>query len=165
MTSDGSCQFSSIALQCASTPSRVRAQIVQWMREHPHSKNDEPFWAFEEDFWTTYNSWEEYCNQMAKPLTWGNEISLIAFAEATGCAVFVFALEAEKDYCYYPTTRKETNEIIQLAHIPEIHYCAVTPFGILFLPYVINCLLKILMSQIWQTICVECNSKILKVVL
>lgn len=128
VTSDGSCQFSAIAFQFDNLlTSEVRAQAVQWMRDHPHSADNEPHWAFEKGFWETYISWEHYCDEMAKPATWGNEISLIAFAEATGCVIQVYSWQESGDFYYLPTTFKEGNNRVFLAHLPEVHYYAIAP--------------------------------------
>lgn len=129
ITSDGSCQFSSVAVQVDKTPSIVRAEVVQWMKDHPHTHDNEPFWKFEPEFWETFDSWEDYCDEMANSTAWGNQITLIAFAENSRCKVTVYASRSEADFTYSPTTWKDGDDIVVLAYLSELHYFAALPDG------------------------------------
>lgn len=94
MVSDGACQFRALAHQLLGNEHHhavVRQVAVAHMRRHA-------------EFFSLYfegRGFENYTSKMAKPTTWGDELTLRAVTEAFDCVAHVITSESANWYLVY----------------------------------------------------------------
>lgn len=123
---DGNCQFHSISDQLFDGIEQspwVRAQIVQWLREHGDWELPENG-ARLRDF--ALEDWDSYCNNMARPGIWGDHLTLTAAANLFGVRIVLFSSVEDNHYIteYLPSVITSPT-VLYLCHYAEYHYGSV----------------------------------------
>ena len=137
MEADGACQFRALAYQLLGEQSHhavVRQVVIAHMRRH------EAFFCI---YFEAAGEFEVYLRKMAKPTTWGDELTLRAAAEAFGCVAHVITSEAANWYLVYKSEEGDDSADVEailprarlappprgkdvmLAYVSPIHYNAV----------------------------------------
>lgn len=113
---DGNCLFRSISVQLFGTPENhvaVRAKVVEYMMAD--RAQFEPFLG--EDF-------SKYISAMARPGTWGDELSLRAACESFQIMISVITSERSNWFVRYTPKISPRGDIF-LAYVSPIHYNAI----------------------------------------
>eukprot|EP00746_Dinoflagellata_sp_MGD_P058207 gnl/MRDRNA2_/MRDRNA2_249568_c0_seq1.p1 gnl/MRDRNA2_/MRDRNA2_249568_c0~~gnl/MRDRNA2_/MRDRNA2_249568_c0_seq1.p1 ORF type:complete len:280 (-),score=45.98 gnl/MRDRNA2_/MRDRNA2_249568_c0_seq1:62-775(-) len=120
MVDDGNCQFRAISQELFGSQKYhevVRAQVLSYLKQHKADFAE--FFADEE--------WSEYLETMAKPRTWGDEMSLRAAAEAFAVTIHVLTSSEENwllEYSPKADSDKGAREVF-LTYVAPIHYNSV----------------------------------------
>lgn len=124
---DGSCQFVSICFTAGIPvdPADFRSQVVNFLRHLPH--------MFAGKISANFTSFEAYLQNMSRPSTWGDELTLQASACLLLAPIRVLSdsdLEPERRFTPPPTIAPEVwgNEIV-LCHVGANHYEATAPLA------------------------------------
>ena len=87
---DGACQFRALAVQLwgdEEAHGEVRAQAVAHLRQQPPLFYEPQVFSSEVDDFVDVHSVEQYLDEMSKPGTWGDEVTLRAAADANGVVI------------------------------------------------------------------------------
>ena len=130
---DGNCQFAALADQLNIIKAKshhaksVRQDIVQWLRDNKDIQlpNETTLAGFVE------GDFIEFCDEMTKPGTWGNHITLQAACEVYGVAIHVISSAEVPDPQWYYVIApfgSESTDLLHLAHWVEWHYGSLVRF-------------------------------------
>lgn len=128
---DGNCQFYSISDQLfgeISYANDIRKKAAEWLQENPNKEiNGCPLNCFIYD-----KTWDEYCEEVGKNGSWGDQMSLIAVANVYNLRIIVISSVKGDNYVTEvypdpPLPNREPPRQITIAHIAELHYCSVVP--------------------------------------
>ena len=121
---DGNCQFRSLAvflLGSAEKHGVVRSAVVAYLRAAPPRQFAILF--------ASAAAFLAYCDDMAKPATWGDELTLAAAAEAFGVEVHVLHSACAESWhtVYSPSTPSAAGKTKRafLAFVAPVHYDAI----------------------------------------
>jgi hypothetical protein len=118
---DGNCQFRALADQLFSDQERhaeLRIAAVNQLRSEP-----EHYGAFVHD-----EDWESYVQRMKRDGEWGDQRTLQAVADAYKVTAHVYSHDPEMPFpLVLPSQHLDTDRIIRLSHVPEVHYSSVHP--------------------------------------
>lgn len=121
ITGDGACQFRAVADQLFGDQAlhwKVRARAVDQLRAHEAEYRD---FAVTENF-------EEYLRRMARPTTWGDNLSLQAVADAYSVQVCILSSFMEKRFlCIRPASGQQPILEVWLGFFAECHYTSLEP--------------------------------------
>ena len=124
---DGSCQFVSICFTAGIPvdPADFRSQVVNFLRHLPQ--------MFADKITANFTSFEAYLQNMSRPSTWGDELTLQASACLLLAPIRVLSdsdLEPKRRFTPPPTIAPEVwgNEIV-LCHVGANHYEAAAPLA------------------------------------
>ena len=122
---DGSCQFVAV-LFSAGIPLDVqdfRAQVVHYLRSLPE--------LFETKIDSSFRSFSTYCDALARPSAWGDELSLCAMAHLLMRPITCFADNEAEDVRHFlppPLISEEVwGDPIYICHIMNNHFDATAP--------------------------------------
>jgi len=133
MEDDGNCQFRSLSAELFGSQNHhglVRSKVVEYMASH----------ADEYSFYIGEAAeWANYLRTMAKPRTWGDELTLRAACDCFGCVVHVVTTEHDNWLLHYvpsaldgqmreqDSTPPEGVRECFLAYVSPIHYNIIAP--------------------------------------
>lgn len=66
--------------------------------------------------------YEEYCDLMSKPMTWGDNITLQAAADFYGCEIFILTSYQQEAIIRVLPEGRPSEQKIWLAFWAEVHY-------------------------------------------
>eukprot|EP00698_Gefionella_okellyi_P022555 TRINITY_DN7494_c0_g1_i1.p1 TRINITY_DN7494_c0_g1~~TRINITY_DN7494_c0_g1_i1.p1 ORF type:complete len:185 (+),score=48.08 TRINITY_DN7494_c0_g1_i1:302-856(+) len=119
MLGDGNCQFRSFSSQLYRTPDHhlhVRASAVAQLREKRHLYS--MFFDGDADM-------DRYIAQMAKPMTWGDEITMKAVADRFGVVIHVITSTDDYWSLVYQPDQKLVDKHLFVSYISPVHYNSV----------------------------------------
>ncbi|PRW45646.1 OTU domain-containing protein isoform X1 [Chlorella sorokiniana] len=117
---DGNCQFRALSDQLFRTPRLhgfVRECVVQQLRRCPEAYQD----------YVLDSSYEHYCSEMARPGTWGDNVTLQAAADYFGVRVGIISSFAENYLIEVEPRERKSSRVLWLAFWAEVHYNSLYP--------------------------------------
>eukprot|EP01125_Pyxidicula_operculata_P022670 TRINITY_DN9490_c0_g1_i1.p1 TRINITY_DN9490_c0_g1~~TRINITY_DN9490_c0_g1_i1.p1 ORF type:complete len:495 (+),score=71.41 TRINITY_DN9490_c0_g1_i1:136-1620(+) len=119
---DGNCQMYSLSDQLTGNTSHhkfIRRELVAWLRDNKDLVL--PNNAKLEDF--VYNqTWDSYCDDMAKDCTWGDHLTLTAATEVFRIRIFILSSIPDSQFTTEIFPEFETSTVAMLSHLAEFHY-------------------------------------------
>jgi hypothetical protein len=118
---DGNCQFRALADQLFDGDqeryAECRAAAISQLRSEPDRYRE----FITED-------WETYVSRMENDREWGDNITLQAAADYYEVTAHVYSHDPEMPFpLVLPSQHLDTDRIIRLSHVPEVHYSSVHP--------------------------------------
>ena len=118
---DGNCQFRALADQLFDGDqeryAECRAAAINQLRSEPDRYRE----FITED-------WETYVSRMENDREWGDNITLQAAADYYEVTAHVYSHDPEMPFpLVLPSQHLDTDRIIRLSHVPEVHYSSVHP--------------------------------------
>lgn len=123
---DGNCQFHALSSQIYDDfvhSKQIRAEIVQWMREHgTFSLGNGTILA---DY-CPMDSWKSYCDYIARDGIWGDHLTLVAACVVYNAKVLIVSSVDGEDFVSEIEVPPQPNQsplrALLLSHYAEFHY-------------------------------------------
>lgn len=128
---DGNCQFYSISDQMygdTTHADEIRSAAADWLRKNPDKDiNGAPLSCFIYD-----ETWDEYCDKVARNGTWGDHMTLVAIANVYNLKIVIISSVEGDNYTTEvypdpPLQGREPPRNITIFHFAERHYGSVVP--------------------------------------
>jgi hypothetical protein len=117
---DGACQFRSLSDQLYGNPMhypQVRQEVVKQLREHRDKYSG----------FVVGSSYEEYLEEMSKPFTWGDHLTLVACSDLFGTTVMVVTSYEDSHVIKIKPEKETSNRVLWLSFYAEVHYNSIYP--------------------------------------
>lgn len=116
---DGNCQFRSLSDQLYRGPQhfrQVRKSVIRELRARPN-------------LYAPYvpENYKSYCSQMAKDMTWGDNVTLQAAANHYGICITLLTSFSDEYIIKIDPTRCTTKRTLYLSFWAEVHYNSIYP--------------------------------------
>jgi len=127
---DGNCQFSAVSDQLFDTIDKstyIRQTAVDWLRRSRDFElpNGAVLWNFAYD-----QTWDEFCNELARPGIWGNHLTLVAISEIFGVRIrIISSVKGDNFTTEVNPSKLKSAKIVWLSHFAEFHYSSLTPIS------------------------------------